>query len=211
MRRMMRRCALALLAMALLVAAVAPAASAMVYGSIDRYSGRTINIRENSSAYMSVGKLVRLRMVELDDRQVRQLRMTDIRSSRPSVAYVTPGGWVKAMNRGTAVITMTAKDGRQYRLTLTVIRSATPTRIWFSDESLSTRVGQKLALAPYLCARPITEVLASRRVLWTSSDTKVALVSSTGELTPRRPGVVTVTAACDGLKATVRVRVRERK
>lgn len=208
MRGILRRCAVALLALTLLLGAVVPAASAMVFGSIDRYAGHALNIREDSSAYITLGKTVRLRMIELADRQIRRLNVRSFKSSRPAVAHVTDNGWVKALAPGKAKITMTARDGRQYALALTVLKTDAPTRIYFSQSSVTAWMGEKVELAPLLCARPLTALLGSNRVIWTTSDTKVALVSSTGVVTPRKPGTATVTATCGKLKATIRVKVR---
>ena len=207
--RLIRRCAAALVALVLLAGVLALPASAMVYGSIDRYSGKALNIREDSTAYMTVGKQVRLRMRALIDRRLTPLTVKSFESSRPSVAYVTPSGWVKALARGTTQITMTAKDGTRYTLTLTVVRSEAITALWFRESAVATTVGRRIDLGEYLEAKPMTALLSENRVLWKSSDTKVALVSTTGVVTPRRPGTATVTATCGKLKATIKVRVKE--
>lgn len=207
--RGIKRCAAALVALVLLTGALALPASAMVYGSIDRYSGKTLNIHEDSTAYMTIGKQVRLRMRALIDRRMTPLSVRSFESSKPSVAYVTPSGWVKALGRGTTRITMTAKDGARYALTLTVVKSDAITALWFREGAVATTVGKRIDLGEYLEAKPLTALLSSNRVLWKSSNTKVALVDTTGVVTPRKPGTATVTATCGKYKATIKVRVKE--
>ncbi len=208
MKRMFKR-ALAALVLMTLLAAVALPANAMVYGNIDRYAESSLKVWEDSSAFVTVGNRVHLVMSEYTGAALKKLALKSCISTVPTVAKVTAKGWVKALKAGTTRIRLKAKDGRQYTVRLTVVKSYAPTRLYFQQESVTAHVGARLMLGPCLRAKPATGLLALNKVTWRSADTSVATVDKLGVVTPRKPGKVKITATCGKLKATVTVRVRK--
>lgn len=208
MKRILRRALLTALALVLAVGAVMPA-GALVYGSIDRYAEHSLKLREDSSAFITKGNRVLLVIAEDVNGKLRQLKAKDWTSSDPTVASVHAQGWVKARHSGTTRITLTAADGTTRTLKLTVIKSNTPTRIYFKQDAVSAYTGARVELAKYLRAKPVSGLLALNTVTWKSSDRRVATVNKLGVLTGRKPGKVRITATCGTLKATITVTVRK--
>ena len=208
MKRMIRR-ALAALVLATLLLGAAMPASAMVYGSIDRYDEASLKIWDDSSAFATVGKRVRFVMTRLESGALKKLTLKSCASSDPKVASVTAKGWVKTLKAGSTRIKLKSADGAKYTVKLTVVKSITPKSISFSKQTLTARVGTKLLLAPYLRAKPVTGLLALNQLTWKSADKSVATVDKLGVVTPRKAGKVKITATSGKLKATVTVKVKK--
>ncbi len=117
-------------------------------------------------------------------------------SSDLSVAEVE-NGKVTAINKGTATITVTAEDGSKKAATCTVTVQKLP-------ESISVEGGHDLYLNDnnnrtlQLTATVLPDDASDTEVTWTSSDDKIAEVSSTGEVTAKDIGHVTITATANG-------------
>lgn len=212
MAKLVKRTLVLLLSLVLLLGAAMPAASALVYGSLDDYDGGFINVFEDSSAFMTVGTEVQFRMTEIEGSTVYKLRAIGFSSQAPDVASVDDKGWVTALKPGTTGITMESDDGRMYTMALTVVRSNRPTKIRFSQRTLTTHTGVRTDLAEYLRAEPLNALLALNEVTWKSSRTSVVSVDKKqGRIIARRPGTATITATCGTKKATIKVTVKKNK
>lgn len=107
------------------------------------------------------------------------------KSSNPTVATVTSGGVVTAKNLGTAVIYATsAQDGTKVaKCTVTVPKHVTGITI---NTSIGVvKMGKPLALTTAIAPADAT----NKTIIWTSSNTSIAKVSSLGVVTPVAPGV----------------------
>ena len=114
-------------------------------------------------------------------------------SSNTDVATVTAEGVVMAKGAGTSVITAKTYNGKTAKCTITVKQQVTA--IALSDETVSLWVGKKKTLTA--TATPTTANNTS--VSWSSSDNKVATVSSKGVITAKGKGTCTITCtAADG-------------
>ena len=114
-------------------------------------------------------------------------------SSNTDVATVTAEGVVTAKGAGTSVITAKTYNGKTAKCTITVKQQVTA--IALSDETVSLWVGKKKTLTA--TATPTTANNTS--VSWSSSDNKVATVSSNGVITAKGKGTCTITCtAADG-------------
>lgn len=108
-------------------------------------------------------------------------------SDKPSVATVDKNGKVTAVSGGTAVIKATSSDGSMSAESTVVVKEA------FSSFSLP--YGIELALGfTYTVAPVINPENASDDLKWSSSDTSIATVSSTGVVTAKGEGTCTITA-----------------
>ena len=127
-------------------------------------------------------------------------------SSNTDVATVTAEGIVTAKGAGTSVITAKTYNGKTAKCTITVKQQVTA--IALSDETVSLWVGKKKTLTA--TATPTTANNTS--VSWSSSDNKVATVSSKGVITAKGKGTCTITCtAADGYgtKNTCEVTVKQ--
>lgn len=122
-------------------------------------------------------------------------------SSNKKVATVTPKGIVKALRKGTATITVRTANGKKAACKITV--PIAPTKIAFAKKNYSVKVGKKIALKTSL-----TPAKAKTRLTWTSSNKKIATVSSKGVVKGIRKGKVVITVkTANGKKAKVKVTV----
>ena len=136
---------------------------------------------------------------------------TTWRSSNTAVATVASNGTVKGIATGTVTISATA-GGKTGTATLTVVKPTTTTTttttsgiasvtVYPGLVSLTTgQVKQFIALAVDGSGMSVSQV--GRTVSWTSSDTTVASISSTGVATALKPGTVQITVDISGVKAT---------
>ncbi|GIW26157.1 Ig-like domain-containing protein [Meiothermus sp.] len=119
-------------------------------------------------------------------------------SSNPSVATVNSSGLATAVAAGTATITASAQ-GKSGNATLTVTNPAPPPieTIEVSPPSASKQVGQTqqfTAVAKDASGNTISGVTFT----WSSSDTAIATVDSSGLATAVAAGTATITASAQG-------------
>ena len=107
------------------------------------------------------------------------------KSSNTNVATVT-GGVIYAKAAGTATITVTTYNGKSASCNVTV--KAAPTAVKLSRTSLSLEKGKTFTLT-----KTLTPSNAYDSVTWTSSNSNVASVSSSGVVTAKGVGTATVT------------------
>ena len=129
-------------------------------------------------------------------------------SSNPDVVTVDEQGNIKGVKVGSAVITVTTNDGA---FTATVKVTVSEDIVAVTGVSLNK---SSLALGPNESANLVANVTPSnasnKGVTWTSSNTSIATVSSTGTVTALKDGTVTITATTkDGsFTATATVTVK---
>lgn len=193
------------LALTLLLGLALPGANALVIGSADDY--KQINVWENSSATLSAGKELPVRMTELRGSQLYLKSGVSYASTNKSVASVSEKGVVTALTAGTAQIIMQAKDGDAYILKLTVLDA--PTKLSFANKSLTLFTGMNADLASQLKVTPNTDIDAGQ-LKWKTSNRRVATVKD-GVVTAQGKGTATVTVTYGQAKATIKVKVRANK
>lgn len=122
------------------------------------------------------------------------------KSSNTKVVTVNSAGKLTAVGNGSATITATAKDGSKKKVTCKVtvkiptVVKVNSVSLNYTDVRLSSK-GQTLQLT----ATVSPSNAANKSVKWTSSNTKVATVSSSGKVTAVANGNTTITAtAADG-------------
>lgn len=124
------------------------------------------------------------------------------KSSDESIAKVNANGVITGVKEGTAKITVTTKDGSfTAEATITVVK-AEVTKITISGKS-SVDVGKTLQLKANVTATGN----ASKKVTWTSSNPKIASVSSKGVVTGIANGTVVITATAGGKTAKKTIKV----
>ena len=116
-------------------------------------------------------------------------------SSNPAVASVS-AGLVTAKSKGTAIITARTGDGG-YTATCTVIVSQPVTGISLNQSSISIIKGKTYQLSASI--QP--SGASNRNVTWSSSNSNIATVSSSGKVSAKAAGTATITVTTkDGSK-----------
>jgi uncharacterized protein YjdB len=125
-------------------------------------------------------------------------------TSNSTIAVVTQAGLVTARAAGTATITATS-EGIAGTATVTVLRA--PVASVVVQPSAATVLVGRTTTFTATVMDALNTPLAGRVVTWTSSNTSVATVSSTGEVTGVASGTATITATSEGIpgRATVTV------
>ena len=146
-------------------------------------------------------------------------KAVDWTSSDTKIATVDSTGKVTAVSAGTASITCTAKDGSDKKATCKVtVTDPTPpkpsvvkvAKITLNKTTASVGKGKTMQLTATVTPTNAT----NKAVTWKSSNTKIATVSSTGKVTAKAAGTVTITCTAkdgSGKKATCKVTVTEPK
>ena len=126
-------------------------------------------------------------------------------SSNTYVATVSDSGVVTAKAGGTSTITVTTNDGGK-KAFCTVTVNTPVTGVSLDKTSLSMAVGETMTLTATVTPSGATD----KTVSWSSSNTSVATVSSTGVVTAKSVGNANITATTSdgGKKATCSVTVR---
>ena len=127
-------------------------------------------------------------------------------SSNTSVATVNASGVVTAVGNGTATITVTTTDGTNISKTCSVTVRTPVTGVTVSPTSLNLNAG-----STYTLTKTVAPSTASNQnVTWSSSNTNVATVNSSGVVTAVGNGTATITCTSSensSLKGTCSVTV----
>ena len=218
MKGMFRRALVFVLALTLLLGAALPA-QALVIGRADDLS--RMNIWENSTATVLVGKTLTINMTQLSGNALSLKSGASYASTNSAVAslaedvYVYNGALytraiVTAVAPGEAQIVMQSADGASYILHLTVVSSYDPTRLYFDKTSMTTYVGMQKDLTTLLNADPSADAIDFTKVTFKSSNKKVVSVKE-GVMTAQKAGKATITATMGTLKAKLKVTVKKNK
>ena len=123
-----------------------------------------------------------------------------------SVATVDPQGNVNAVAPGTTTITATTEDGGfTATCEVTVIDPSVVSAISLNRTALSLIKGSSETLS----ADILPSTASSQGITWSSSNTNVATVSSSGTVSGINEGMATITAQCGDITATCSVDVFE--
>ncbi|HZI29527.1 MAG TPA: Ig-like domain-containing protein [Gemmatimonadaceae bacterium] len=125
-------------------------------------------------------------------------------SSSPAVASVSTTGVVSGLSPGIAVI-IASVDGKQGSATVTV-RSVPVVSVSVTPSTASTIVGQSVTLTA-TTMDGAGNTLNGRIVGWTSSNTSIATVTSSGVVTGVGSGTATITASSEGVSGSATVTV----
>jgi len=129
-------------------------------------------------------------------------------SSDTSVATVNAEGKVTAISKGTATIKAEAKDGSGKYASCSVTVKRIVSSIQLNKTSIAIFNGKTEALI----ATVIPSDASNTAVTWTSSNTSVATVSSSGVVTGKARGTATITVTANdgnGAQASCEVEVRQ--
>ena len=126
------------------------------------------------------------------------------KSSNTSIATVDQNGKVTAKTNGTAVITVTTKDGNYSKSATVTVNSIAATSITLNKTSLTLTEGSSGTLVATILPSNAT----NKTVTWITSDATIVTVSTTGVVTAKKPGTATITAKTNnGKTASCTVKV----
>ena len=134
-------------------------------------------------------------------------------SSNESVVTVDENGEVTVIGVGIADITVIAEQSDVYEAASLIVKVTVErkpikvTKITLSKTSATLQKGKTLTLK----ATVTPSNADNKEVVWSSSNTKVATVSSTGKVTAKGGGVATITATAkdgSGVKASCKITVK---
>ena len=116
-------------------------------------------------------------------------------SSDPYVAQVNSYGEVRAINAGTATITVTTEDGHKTASCKVTVKASTiaVASVSLNKSSISLKVGDKETLVATLSPANAT----NKAVKWSSSDLSVAEVNSNGVVTAKAGGTAIITVTTE--------------
>ncbi|MCI8300155.1 MAG: hypothetical protein HFI69_07370 [Lachnospiraceae bacterium] len=116
-------------------------------------------------------------------------------SSDSETVQISPEGIITPKQTGTAVITAAA-NGVSASCTVTVKKA-----------SLSLPKSKTLYINNPLTLK--ADAQPKNTIKWKSSNKKIAAVNSSGKVTPKKTGKVTITATCNGLKKSCKITVKK--
>ncbi|WP_095173945.1 MULTISPECIES: Ig-like domain-containing protein [Blautia] len=152
-----------------------------------------------TSASINVGKTYTLKGTMSPSNTTDTMKWS---SSNTKIAKVSSAGVVTAVAKGTAMITVKTTSGKSATCKVTV--KVPSTKVSVSKTSVSINKGKTYTLKGTMSPGNTTDTLK-----WSSSNTKVAKVSSSGVVTAVEKGTATITVkATSGKSATCKVTVK---
>lgn len=197
-----------------LVTGVAPGSANIVAAVDDKADTATITVIavpvgsvtvQPTSATVTVGEGATLTATVKDlNGAVVTDRLVSWSTSNAAVASVTQDGVVKALAAGTAAISATS-EGSSGSATVTVNRAPVAT---IALQPTSVTLQRNLTTTLTATVRDVSgNVLTGRTITWSSSDTTIARVSSTGVVTAVGLGAGAITATSEGKSTSASVTV----
>ncbi|MDO5134637.1 MAG: Ig-like domain-containing protein [Eubacteriales bacterium] len=126
------------------------------------------------------------------------------KSSNPKVAYVSKKGKVTGKKTGKAVISAVLKSGKTLKVTVRVQKGIVKTKkLTVPKKSISLKKGKTYSIKPV--RNPIT---SGQKVTYTSSNKKIASVTSKGVVKGLKKGKARITVKSGSKKVVVTVKVK---
>ena len=164
--------------------------------------GPVVNVSLSAAqTTLAIGQTTQLTASPLDGTGVPQPRDVVYSSSAPTIVSVSSTGLVTAVGAGTATITATS-ESKTGSVTITV---TPPIPVVVTPATSLVGAGGTRQLTVVL-RDPVTgAILTGQTITYTSSDTAIAKVSSSGLVSVARGGSATITATSSGRSGTATV------
>ena len=130
------------------------------------------------------------------------------KSSNKKVATVNANGKITAKKKGTATIYVISKADKKKKCQVTVTVGTPVTKVKLNKTKSTMTIGKKQTLK----ATVTPKKASNKAVIWKSSNTKIATVTSKGVVKAKKAGTVTITATAkdgSGKKATCKITVKK--
>ncbi len=128
-------------------------------------------------------------------------------TSNKKIVTVSSAGKIKAVKKGSANITISLKSNAKIKKVVKVTVGQPATRVKVNKSSLTIKKGRSAVIK----ATVGPNTASNKKVIWKSSNSKIAKVSATGRVTAVKGGKVTITAVTadgSGKKAVCKVTVK---
>ena len=162
------------------------------------YSGSascTITIEKNN---ISLNKR-KLTMYTSETKQLKAKGVADKivtwKSSKPKIASVNSSGTIKSKKTGQTTITATANG------------VSASCKVIVKNPSLQLKSSAIVYLDNSITLH--AAAVPKNSISWKSSNSKIATVTQTGKIIPKRTGQTTVTASCNGLKKACKITIKK--
>lgn len=156
-----------------------------------------------SALTLPLGQTRQVTAKAYDAAGVSQFRPITWASSSPSVATVSASGLITSVSQGTTTITATS-ESKVGSISFTVLPPAPVATVTLTPDYRPVAVGTTYPLT--LTLRDVDNgVLSNRVVVWTTSNSAIATVSSTGVVTGVANGLVIITATSEGKSGTTHI------
>lgn len=158
--------------------------------------------------YVAKGKKVKLSTTVKVSPNKRANKKVSYKSANRKIATVNSKGIVKGVKPGKTKITVVSKKAKNKKASIkVVVKKAAIKKVTLNVKSANLSIGESKQLK----AKAVPTKNTSTKIAWSSSNKKVAVVSSKGKVTGKATGTATITAkAADGSgkKATCKVTVK---
>lgn len=167
----------------------------------------TVTAPSGKTVYVAKGKKVSLTTTVKVSPNKKANKKVSFKSANKKIATVNGKGKVKGVKPGKTKITVISKKNSKKKATIrVVVKKSAVKKLTLNKKTASLSVGGKLTLK----AKVSPSKNVSKKVAWTSSNKKVARVSSKGVVTGKAEGTAKITAkTTDGSnkKATCTINV----
>lgn len=166
----------------------------------------TVKSNYGSRVRVAVGKKIKLKTtVKVKPNKAANKKVT-YKSSNKKIATVSASGYVKGVKAGTCKIKVTSKKNKKKKATIkvTVVKKVSSIKLAASTKEIYA--GESVKVTPTVL--PATG--SYKGVTWSSSNKKVATVTSKGVVRGVAGGTVTITAKSvegSGTKGTIKIKV----
>lgn len=129
------------------------------------------------------------------------------KSSNKKVVTVSKKGVVTAKKKGKATVTAYAKANKKKKVAIKIIVGTPVTKIKLNKTKATLKVKKTLKLK----ATVTPKKASNKKVIWKTSNKKIATVSSVGKVTAKKKGTAKITATAadgSGKKATAKITVK---
>lgn len=165
----------------------------------------TVKSNYGTQVHVATGKKVKLTTtVKVTPNKAANKKVT-YKSSNKKIATVSSSGNVKGVKTGTCKITVTSKKNKKKKAKITVKVVKKVTSVKMKETSVTIPAGQTKTLKTTVL--PATG--SYKKVTWSTSNKKIATVSSTGLVKGIAPGTVTIKAtSVEGSKKSASCKVK---
>lgn len=167
----------------------------------------TVTAPSGKTAYVAKGKKIKLTATVKVTPNKKANKKVTYKSSNKKIATVNSKGEVKGVKAGSTKITVTSKKNSKKKATIkVVVKKAAVKKVTISTKKATLAVGATKKLT----AKVTPKKNVSNKIAWSSSNKKIASVTSKGVVKGVKEGTATITAkAADGSgkKATCKVTI----
>lgn len=146
--------------------------------------------------YVAKGKKVKLSTTVKVSPNKSANKKVSYKSANRKIATVNSKGIVKGVKPGKTKITVVSKKSKKKKASIrVVVKKAAIKKVTLNVKSANLSIGESKQLK----AKAVPTKNTSTKIAWSSSNKKVAVVSSKGKVTGKATGTATITAkAADG-------------